>query len=802
MKFRNLIFLFFLLMVYCGHINAQSQSRQLFNDNWSFQLDSVHDWHLGGMAETWKPVALPHDWSIYLPFDSLSPTGTDGGALRGGIGWYKKKFIVSKKEEGKQLLLDFDGVYCNSQVYVNGRLVGERPNGYISFRYDITPYLSFGKENTIVVKVNNSPQPNSRWYSGSGIYRNVWLSIASPLHVAYNGNYIKPVVADKGNFVNVKIQTSIVNKKGENYFVKYRVKDDKGNFVLQKQLPLSNKSKCETEISIQNPIKWTLEKPRQYSLQTIVCDNSGKEMDVYYNKFGVRSFRFDTTKGFLLNGKSVKILGVCMHHDMGALGTAYNRRAIERQLQILKTMGVNGIRTSHNPPTPELLDMCDSMGFVVMAESFDMWKIEKTTYDYHLNWDRWHKQDLEDFIVRDRNHPSIFMWSVGNEIPEQGYGSSHKDTSGRVIIRELVKIVKNLDDRPTVTANNHASTNNNLLIPKVTDLVGYNYSHKLWDSASIVWSKPFIVTESVSALQTRGHYDMPSDSIRIWPARWDAPMANGNKDLTCSAYENCATPWGSTHEQSIKALLGSPSVSGMYIWTGFDYIGEPTPYPWSARSSYFGILDLAGFPKDAYYLYKSLFTKDTVLHIFPHWNWKLGQKIDVWAYYNNADEVELFVNGKSQGIKKKQGDDLKVVWNLVYQPGTIKAISRKNGKIVAVKIINTAGDAYKIVLKVDRNKILADAKDLAFITVSIEDKKGNIVPTADNRLHFDVEGEGALVATDNGLQTDLDSFQTKDRKAFNGLALGIVKSTKKKGKIVVKVSSDGLIPATINIEAK
>jgi len=363
-------------------------------------------------------------------------------------------------------------------------------------------------------------------------------------------------------------------------------------------------------------------------------------------------------------------------------------------------MGCNGIRTSHNPPAPDLLDLCDKMGFIVMDEAFDMWKKGKSKYDYSLDFDKWHKKDLEDQILRDRNHPSVFMWSVGNEIQEQ-WGKEDERAAIKELTTELHNIVKSLDNRPTVIANNETNPWNRILEANATDMIGYNYNQNKWaaDSIQKVWGKkPFIVTESVSALQTRGHYDMPSDSIRRWPARWDLPIQNANADWTCSAYENCAAPWGGTHEETLKPFLKNDNVSGMYIWTGMDYIGEPTPYPWPARSSYFGIVDLAGFPKDAYYLYQSLFTKKDVLHLFPHWNWKEGQTIDMWAYYNNADEVELFINGKSEGIKKKLNDELHVMWRVQYVPGTVKAVSRKNGKTIAVKEIKTAGAPAKIIL--------------------------------------------------------------------------------------------------------
>jgi beta-galactosidase len=465
-------------------------------------------------------------------------------------------------------------------------------------------------------------------------------------------------------------------------------------------------------------------------------------------------------------------------------------------------MGCNGIRTSHNPPAPELLELCDRMGFIVMDESFDMWAKQKNKFDYHLNWKEWHRQDQLDQILRDRNHPSVFIWSVGNEIAEQ-WGVAN-DSSGKEILHELVSLVKSLDStRPLVTANDKIIAGNQLLQANATELIGYNYHQAQWDSARYLWgNKPFIVTESVSALQTRGHYDMPSDSIRIWPAAWYLTLNNGNADTTCSAYDNCRTPWGSTHEESMKVLEGSDRISGMYIWTGFDYIGEPTPYKWPARSSYFGIVDLAGFPKDSYYMYQSVWTNKPVLHILPHWNWTKGQTIDVWAYYNNADEVELFLNGKSLGIKRKQADDLHVVWRTGFEPGTLKAVSRKNGKVVLTREIKTAGKPVAIELQADRNMISADGQDISFLTVKVVDKDGNLVPDADNLVNFQVEGEGSVIGVDNGSQTSMESFKASKRKAFNGLCLVVVQGRKKPGVIHVKASSDGLKSTSMNINSK
>ncbi len=780
---------------------AQETGRESFDHNWFFCLGKDT-----AAAAQWRSLQLPHDWSIELPFEEHSPTGTGGGALRGGIGWYRKQFVVAEADRQKRIFIDFDGVYCRSEVFINGHSLGKRPNGYISFRYELTPYLRFdGAANTIVVKVDNSQQPNSRWYSGSGIYRHVWLVKKQPAHIAKNGVYITtPTVSESR--ADIQIQTTWEGEmvKGVKLQLRHAIYDQTGRLVktiIADVLPGEKES--NQTVSMANPRRWSLDDPFCYSVKTTLHGN-GKLLDQKTTVIGIRSFRFDAAKGFFLNEKPVKIIGVCNHHDLGCLGTAVNKRAIGRQLEILKSMGINGIRTSHNPPAPELLDLADRMGFVVMDEAFDMWKRSKTTYDYSQEWDSWHNRDLEDFIKRDRNHPSVFMWSVGNEIGEQWGDASKGDTAGRTIMRELAAIVKKLDNtRPVLTANNEPGAWNNLLATGANDIVGYNYNHHKWDSVQYQWGmKPFIVTESVSALQTRGSYDMPSDSIRRWPARWDLPVENANADMSCSAYDNCSAPWGSTHEETLKELLRYEHISGMYVWTGFDYLGEPTPYPWPARSSYFGIVDLAGFPKDVYYLYQSLFTNKNVLHVFPHWNWQPGQQVDIWAYYNNADEVELLLNGRSLGKRSKTGDELHVQWRVAYEPGTLIAVSRKNGKTVLQKEIHTAGAPYSIRLTPDRTRLRTNAGDLSFITVEIIDKEGNIVPDAANLVKFAVKGSASIAGVDNGSQTSMESFSAPQRSAFKGKCLVVIKAGNKKGVITVTASADGLKSSAVSLQAQ
>lgn len=796
--------------------SAQTRVTEKFNSNWNFTLDSVADHSTATKFTNWRILNLPHDWSVELPFDKTSPTGTGGGALRGGIGWYSKTFSVSAADKGKLFSILFEGVYCRSTVYLNGKKVGYRPNGYISFSYDITPYLQFDKPNTLVVKVNNNQQPNSRWYSGSGIYRNVWLIKTNQTHIETWGTFVTtPQVREEKAII--KLTTSIAGLKNQSTIAHIQQNGittintkivDNNNIVIATTENRANKV-TEQEVIINKPTLWSLENPYLYKAVTTVTQN-GKVVDEYSTTFGIRYFKFDANNGFFLNGKAVKIRGVCNHHDLGCLGTSFNTRAAERQIEILKSMGCNAIRTSHNPPAPGLLDLCDKHGMLVMDEAFDMWERKKNPFDYHLEFNEWAKKDLEDQIKRDRNHPSVIIWSLGNEIPEQW--AKEGDNRPAEILKELHETVMALDNtRPTVTGNNETKAWNRLLKANVTEITGYNYHHEEWgDSVIKKWNnKPFIATESVSALQTRGHYDMPSDSIRRWPIRWDKPLTTGNPDTTCSAYENCSAPWGSTHEETLRVFEKEKHISGMFIWTGFDYIGEPTPYEWPARSSYFGIMDLAGFPKDCYYLYKSVWTDKPVLHVFPHWNeqagpngWKQGDSVDVWVYYNNADAVELFVNGKSLGKKQKAKDAFHIMWRVKYEPGSIKAISTKNGTTVLTEQINTAGPAYKIELVADRKTIKANTEDISFVTVNVLDKNNNLVPDASNLIQFEISGNGFIAGVDNGSQTSMESFKDNKRKAFNGKALVLLQNNGSKGNITLKATAPGLQSATASIKAE
>lgn len=805
--YQQIIFLVVItsLCLYANN-NGEVRKTENFNKNWKFNLGDVSKGYDVKYDDSkWRILNLPHDWSIEGKFDKDNPATTGGGALPGGIGWYRKSFNISDSEKDKLFFIEFDGVYRNSEVWINNHYLGKRPYGYSSFRYELTPYLKYGKEkNIIAVKVDNSKQPNSRWYSGSGIYRNVRLVTANKICVDQWGTYVTTPVVNKERAL-VNIETVIKNSTGKSQQGKLITEliDADGNVVGSNTTDFTiNKninSKYLQYFEIKNPTLWDIDNPYLYkALTKVEVDN--KLVDNYETVFGVRYFNFDVETGFSLNGKNFKINGVCNHHDLGCLGAAINYRALERQIEILKDMGVNSIRTSHNPPAPELLELCDKMGILVMDEAFDMWAKNKTEFDYSKDWNEWYKKDLQDFILRDRNHPSVIIWSIGNEIVEQW---DQKDISGTIIANELTSIIKNLDNsRPVTSACNEVEPTNPIIRSGALDLIGLNYHHQTFkDFPTIYPGKKFIATETVSSLATRGHYDMPADSIRRWPSRWDLPLENGNPDNTCSAYDNCSAPWGSTQEETWKIIKKYDFLSGQYIWTGFDYLGEPTPYPWPSRSSYFGIIDLAGFPKDTYFMYQSEWTNKDVLHILPHWNWKDGDVVDVWVY-TNYDEVELFLNGKSFGVKSKVGDDLHIGWKVPFEPGTIKAIGKKAGKENLVKEIRTSGEPAKILLTADRKVISSDGLDLSFITVEVLDANNNPVPYANNLINFNVEGEGNLIGVDNGSQTNLQSFKGKFVNAYNGKCLAVIQSTEKPGTIKLTATSDKLSKAEITITTK
>lgn len=808
--------LLLLLIVFAAAISphpavSQVSPRRIIDFNRQWKFFSGNDSNAinpGYNDASWRQLNLPHDWSIEGSFSEANPATTQGGALPGGIGWYRKTFVLAASTAHKNISIEFDGIYRNSEVWINGHWLGKRPYGYSSFSYDLTAYLlKAPAKNVIVVKADNSQQPNSRWYTGSGIYRNTRLIIKNNIAVKTAGVFITTSEVSKES-ASVNVATTIANHAAPAWInIVTSIYDAAGNLITQTNAPGKIRASLpaadyKTSVTIQHPRLWSVEKPVLYKCITRIFQND-KLIDEVVTSLGIRSFYFDADKGFFLNNQPLKIKGVCNHHDLGALGAAVNVRAIERQLQLLKAMGCNAIRTAHNPPAPELLDLCDKMGFLVMVEAFDMWRKKKNKFDYFADFDQWHQQDIRDMVLRDRNHPSVFMWSIGNEIREQF------DSTGISLAKELVSIVEQADPtRPVTAALSEWDPAKNFLYKSgALDIVGLNYHHEVYEEFHKHYpGKIFLGAENMSAFATRGFYSMPSDSNYFWPAKSPQKIVeNGNADFTVSSYDQVSAYWGSTHETTWKIIKKHKYLSGLFVWSGFDFLGEPIPYPWPARSSYYGIIDLAGFPKDVYYMYQSEWTTTPVLHLFPHWNWPAGKLVDVWAYYNNADEVELFLNGKSLGVKHKENDDLHVMWRVPFEPGVLKAVSRKhNGNgthsTVLVKEIHTAGEPASIQLRADRQNIKAGGVDLSFITAQILDKKGYVVPDADNLLSFTVVGAGILAATDNGYQADTSAFFNASRKCWKGMALATVKSKPKQGNITVRVSSPGLRPALITLK--
>ena len=788
-----------------------------FNFDWRFILADNPMFASAQYDDSqWRSLHLPHDWSIEGEFSKDNPSTPSGGALPGGIGWYRKHFTTPEGVgEGRVCSVEFDGVFMNSTVWVNGKRAGTRPYGYSSFSYDITPLLNPpGKENLIAVRCDNADQPNSRWYAGCGIYRNVRLVTTGRTHIAYNGVYVTTPEVSKEK-ASVKIEVDLENPRPENV-ISYAILDGDGRVVASSEKAI---------LEIPNPRFWDIDDPCLYTLAVTVRDGC-RVCDEYSQTFGVRTFGFDADKGFFLNGRPVKLKGVCLHHDSGCLGSAVHRRALERELGMLKDMGVNAIRTSHNPPAPEVLELCDEMGFAVMDEAFDMWKRRKTRFDYARFFDEWHEKDLSDFVRRDRNHPCIVMWSIGNEVPEQtdrgdesleslspeeanlllnfsdpGKANDPVESNPNVLLtRHLSRIITDLDSTRFITAGcNHVFEGNNIFNSGAVDVLGLNYHSYLYDSIR-EWfpGKPVIGSETASAINSRGVYHFPSTTLEILPpADWyKAPEGASTvlpDDLQLTAFDMCRVPWGATAEEGWYAVRERDHIAGTFLWTGFDYLGEPTPFPWPARSSYFGVVDLAGFPKDSYWMYRSEWTEETVLHLLPHWNWKQGDTIDVWAYYNNADDVELFLNGKSLGHSCKDGARLHAQWlGIAYEPGTIEAVSYRDGKEVARESRTTTGEPVGLRLTADRGRIAADGYDLSYVTVDAVDADGREVPTADGMLRFSVEGAGELFGIDNGNACDTLSLKGCEKALFSGKALAVVRSLKgQKGTATLTVSGYG-----------
>jgi beta-galactosidase len=776
----------------------------------------------------WRLLNLPHDWGVEGPFKQEYP-GETGKLPWWGVAWYRKHLEVPASDQGKKIYLAVDGAMAYATVWLNSQFVGGWPYGYASWQVDLTPYIKFGADNVIAIRLDN-PTNSSRWYPGGGIYRNVWLVKTEPVHVAHWGTYVTTLEVNPKS-ATVKIQVKVDNDGDtdaiatvKNEIFGLGANGTRGQSVAALatdgvKISAHQSQTTEGQIIFKNPRLWSIENPQRYVVVTSI-NQSEKTVDSYETPFGVRTIQFTADNGFLLNGKRVPLNGVCDHHDLGALGAAINTRALERQIEILKEMGGNAIRTSHNPPAPELLDLCDRLGMVVMDESFDCWKRGKTKNDYHLLFDGWHEKDWRAELRRDRNHPSIILWSIGNEVGEQANPAQHW------IAAELTAIAHEEDPtRPATAACSDTRAGYNGF-QKDMDVFGYNYKPTEYGRfRQANPNQPLYGSETASCISSRGEYFFPVSTNK----------AGGRADFQMSSYDLYAPPWATPPDWEFRGQDEFPFVAGEFVWTGFDYLGEPTPYNGDmsnllnftdpaekarmqkeldelgkikvpSRSSYFGIVDLAGFKKDRFFIYQARWRPDfPMAHILPHWNWpdRVGQVTPVHVY-TSGDSAELFLNGKSLGLKKKGQYEYRLEWNdAVYQPGELKVVAWKNGKKWATDVMKTTGPAAKLTLQADRDKIRTDGQDLSFITVAVADKNGLLVPRSKNHIRFQIEGPGEIVATDNGDATSFESFQAPERNAFNGLALVIVRAKPgQPGTIKLKAQADGLTEAVICIRSR
>jgi beta-galactosidase len=780
----------------------------------------------------WETINLPHDWAIKGPFYVGDPAVVGGGMGRlpsPGVAWYRKKLDIPATYKNKSVFLDVDGAMSYAIVWLNGHLVGGWPYGYNSWRLDLTPYLNTGGENQLAIRLDN-PNYSSRWYPGGGIYRHVWLTVTNPVHVAHWGTFVRTEHVSAAS-ATIKLDVKLDNSSAEDASVEviskiYELdaegkksnnavagfKAQEANIKAQSSLSLNN------EFVLNNPRRWgppPTQTPDLYLVVTELMQN-GQLVDTYETRFGIRDLQYDPNRGLLVNGELVKIHGVNQHHDLGAIGAAFNVRAAQRQLEILRDMGCNAIRLAHNPPAPELLELTDKMGFLVVDEVFDSWERKKTPWDFHLIFPEWHEQDLRSMIRRDKNCPSVVMWSIGNEVGEQ-----YTNEEGAAVAEMLRTIAKDEDPTRLTTASmNYAKPD--MPFPAALDIISLNYQGEgirqdpMFEGTARIRTKPqydafhkqfpnkvILSSETASAFSSRGVYYFPVTS-EISDITRDGRGGN-SKECQVSSYELHAVDFGSSADKVFASIDKHPFVAGEFVWNGFDYLGEPTPY-YSSRSSYSGIIDLAGFPKDRFYLYQSRWRPDyAMVHILPHWNWpgRIGQITPVHVF-TSGDEVELFLNGKSLGRKKKGAFEYRLRWDdVVYEPGELKAIAYKDGKEWAEETVKTTGEASKLAMKADRGLIDANGADLAFVTVRVADAKGVTVPTANNRIGFRVEGPGKIVATDNGDPTDMTAFPSHERNAFGGLVLVIVKAEKGvAGTIRLTAKATGLDPVSINITGK
>ena len=803
---------------------AATPRRDAFDFGWKFTRGDAPGAQQAAFADaSWRTLDLPHDWSIEGPFAQDELSAGAGANAPTGIGWYRKRFTPPAAYKGKKVSIEFDGVFRNSEVWINGHYLGKRPFGYISFAYDITPYLDWNGENVVAVKVDNSRQPGSRYYSGTGIYRHTWLTAVNPTHVAQWGTYVTtPRVSKETAAVYAKTRVRNENGAGAACTLASAIVDRDGNVVqtveASQQIAAGDEYEFEQELSVAKPNLWSVNDPYLYTLRSSV--RVGQQvLDVYETPFGIREALFDADKGFLLNGEHVKLNGVCLHHDAGSLGAAVPERVWERRFEVLKQMGCNAIRTSHNPPAPEFLDLCDRMGFLVMNEAYDEWKFSKPQVKgngYSLVYDEWHERDVTDFVHRDRNHPSVVLWSCGNEIGDQ------LTPRGVELLRDLLNIFHREDPTRFVTAG----CDDIVAEPRGTpveflsllDVVGYNYVDRWRERKELYYSVDkaahpnwrMIGTESGGIGGARGDYRGMEPPA---PGQAAAPAAGGRGGRRGFA--------GLDTEELWKFVRTHDYVAGDFMWTGIDYIGESN---WPNRGNTSGCIDCCGFPKDGFYFYQSQWTEKPVLHLFPHWNWKgrEGQFLTV-ACYTNCDNVELFLNGKSVGTKGyafprfgqgrstpswqtqngvRTTDDLHLAWDVPYEPGTLKAVGTKNGQTVAEVEVVTTGDPAAVQLSVDRDSIRADRRDVVHITAKVVDAQGRMHPDADNEITFEIQGPGKLIGVDNGDMSNQEDFKGKQKKAFHGMCLAIVQSTASAGQIRVTATSPGLKPMTLSIATK
>lgn len=794
--FLSVMLLSMALWLGCAMVSEDVRIREKLNADWRFVNEDVENAQAYDFDDSdWRQLDLPHDWAIEGPF--AEDVYFQGGFLPyPGIGWYRKTFDIDTDE--KSVLLEFDGVMRDAKVWVNGEYVGGWPYGYTSFAFDITNYLKPTQNNVIAVRVENVDN-SSRWYPGSGIYRNVWLTITDPVHVAHWGTFVTtPEVTDQE--ATIKVETWVENhgSEGAEIVLEASIVDHRGRAAIvdlqQGQIEAGGKLKFDQELELQNPRRWDVDDPYLYTVITRI-KRDGMVIDDYETPFGIRTFRFDAEKGFFLNGRSLKMKGVNLHHDLGPLGAAVSTRATERQLEIMQAMGVNAVRTAHNPPSPEQLDLCDEMGILVMDESFDEWRKPKWNVltSYNIYFDEWAEKDMAALVKRDRNHPSVIMWSTGNEVPELG------TEDGKNSAKLLADVCRELDPTRPVSSGIHLSIELDQELMDIFDVAGFNYWHKqLEDIHKTYPDKPLLVTEASAVLSTRGEYHFPVERIY---------SEYHHESLQISSYDLINTGFGALPDVEFKLQDDFEWLAGQFVWSGFDYHGEPDPYEdaWPAHSSYFGIVDMCGFPKDRYYLYQSVWTEEPMIHVLPHWNWegREGEITPVYCYTNCAS-AELFVNGMSHGIKEKETGEYRLKWNdVTYEPGSIKVVGyNRDGLALCEKEVKTAGEPSRIELLPDRETIRADGEDLVFVTARITDAEGNICPQADNLVSFQIEGEGTIAAVGNGNPISHESYQASQRKAFHGLCLAVVKSTARKGIIRFTATSPDLVEDSITIRTK